>query len=55
VPALPGVVMVAPQTLLRNASRAQSEGRAKDGPQKRGQGQYKGRSPIRTPDGHADS
>jgi hypothetical protein len=28
VPAPPGVVMVAPQTLARNGSRTQSEGRA---------------------------
>jgi hypothetical protein len=29
VPAPPGVVMVSPLTIQRNASRAQSEGRAK--------------------------
>jgi hypothetical protein len=39
VPAPPGVVMVSPPTTQRNASRAQSEGRAKRGEQ-RGQ-QYR--------------
>jgi hypothetical protein len=39
--------MVAPQTLLRNAERVQSIGRAKeDVATRRGQGQYKGRSTI---------
>jgi hypothetical protein len=40
----PAVVMVAPQTILRNASRAQSEGRAKEGPKSAAEGYYKGRS-----------
>jgi hypothetical protein len=48
VPAPPGVVILAPPTMQRNAQRnasgAQSEGRAKESPKKRGQGQYKGRS-----------
>jgi hypothetical protein len=47
VHAPPRVVMVAPQTLLRNAERVQSIGRAKeDVATRRGQGQYKGRSTI---------
>src|SRR5215211_8380456 len=40
VPAPPGIVMVAPPTTQRNASRRQSEGRARKWrPKKRGQGQ----------------
>ena len=45
VPAPPGIVMVAPPEVPRNASRVPGEGRAREGPTKRGQGQYKGRSP----------
>jgi hypothetical protein len=44
----PAVVMISPPTILRNASRAQSEGRAgkvKQDREQRGQGHYKGRSP----------
>jgi hypothetical protein len=44
VPAPPGVVMVAPLEVSRNASRAQCEGRTKEAPQ-RGQENYKGRGP----------
>ena len=44
MPAPPGVVMVSPLEVLRNAERAQSEGRAKEEvATRRGQGQYKGR------------
>jgi len=47
MPAPPGVVMLAPPEVPRNASRAQSEGRAKeDVATRRGQGQYKGRSTV---------
>jgi len=42
VPAPPGVVMVARQTLVRNGSRAQSEGRAPGGKSEK-RGQYWGR------------
>jgi hypothetical protein len=45
VPAPPGVVMVAPPTLLRKAEGAQSEGRAKEIVKERDQEPYKGRSP----------
>jgi hypothetical protein len=46
VPTPPGVVMVASQTIARNADRAQSEGRAKeDVATRRGRGQYNGRIP----------
>jgi hypothetical protein len=50
VPAPPGVVMVSPPTTQVNASRAQSEGRAGKARKKRGQGQYKGRSPKAPPE-----
>jgi hypothetical protein len=50
VPAPPGVVMVAPPEVPRNASRAQSKGRVgEDESVQRGQGQYKGRSPKARP------
>jgi hypothetical protein len=43
----PGIVMLAPPEVLRNAERAQSEGRAPGGvSSKRGQGQYKGWGPT---------
>jgi hypothetical protein len=43
----PGVVMVSPLEVLRNAERAQSEGRAIEWrPKKRGQGKYKGWGPT---------
>ena len=46
MPAPPGIVMVAPPEVLRNAQRAQCEGPRQGGVStKRGQGQYKGRSP----------
>jgi len=39
--------MVAPLALVRNAEGAQSEGRARHvGENRRGQGQYRGRSPV---------
>jgi hypothetical protein len=47
VPAAPGVVMVSPPEVPRNAEGAQSEDRARhDGENQRGQEQYKGRSPL---------
>ena len=47
VPAPPGVVMVAPLALVRNAEGLKSEGRARHvGENRRGQGQYRGRSPV---------
>jgi hypothetical protein len=42
----PGVVMIARQTLVRNGSSTQSEGRAEVMGLERGQRQYKGRSPL---------
>jgi hypothetical protein len=44
----PGVVMVSPPTPQRNASRAQSEGRANENryEKKRGQGHYRGQGPT---------
>ncbi len=52
VPApLGGVVMLTPLEVPRNASRTQSIGRAKeDVATRRGQGQYKGRSPKTPPE-----
>ena len=44
-----GVVMVAPQTLLRNASMAQSKGNARSGV--RNKGKAKSQSPIGGPVG----
>ena len=50
VPATPGIDMVASPEIQRNTEREHSEGRAKseewDISKKRGQGQYKGRSPV---------
>jgi hypothetical protein len=40
----PGAVMVAPPEVPRNAERAQSEGRPKEGSTMRGHGHYRGRS-----------
>src|SRR5215218_7492008 len=47
VPAPPGIVMVSPPEVPRNAESAQCEGRARHvGENRRGQGQYRGRSPV---------
>jgi hypothetical protein len=45
VPVPPTVVMVSPPQIPRNTSRAQCEGRAREGSTKRRQGHYEGRSP----------
>ena len=45
----PGVVMVAPPEVPRNAEGAQSEGRAKEIVKERDQEQYKGRNPDKDP------
>jgi hypothetical protein len=45
-----GVVMVSLPEAPRNGESAQSEGRAKRTSEKRGQGQYKGRSPKAPPE-----
>src|ERR671911_826016 len=42
----PGVVMVAPQTRLRNQREREAKGRARGRRKARGQGKYKGRSPC---------
>jgi hypothetical protein len=47
VPVPPTVVMVAPPRVPRNASRAQCEGRAREGFTKRRQGHYRDRDPCR--------
>jgi hypothetical protein len=44
VPAPPGVVMVSPPEVPRNAERTQCEGPRQGACKKRGRGQYKGRS-----------
>jgi hypothetical protein len=50
VPAAAGVVMLSPPTASRNAEGAHCEGRAKGESKKRGQRQYKGRSPKAPPE-----
>src|SRR5918995_1436334 len=45
----PGVVMVAPQTRLRNQREREAKGRARGRRKARGQGKYKGRGPKATP------